>query len=241
MSIYYFLLKEYDPFVGPPQHQPHLARGFTPVELHTKHAGRQRGIYWGALSWEAIKQNLTFNHMSSAETLRRFDVHYRFLSAFVHPVPIAFDEAYGRDEKASGRFAYDHYSSELALLYTNKIAAAELKALARMASRRPKVRLGDWDVVQSHIKTADATAAHLWFPGDPPHMFDRVQEANSRGLRHDRLVERDKRPTPDQLKTSQIRYYKNPLRRLIQMHHSMHEWTGFTYVSPWPRPYDPRR
>lgn len=127
------------------------------------------------------------------------------------------------------------------LLYINKIAAAELKALARMASRRPKVRLADWDTVESHIKTADAIAAYLWFPGDLPHQFDRVQEANSRGLRRDKLVDRDKRSTPDQLKTSQIRYYKNPLRRLIEMHHTMSEMTGFTYVSPWPRPYDPRR
>jgi hypothetical protein len=241
MSIYYFLLKEFDPFVGPPQHQPHLARGFTPVELHTKRAGRQRTIYRGNLSWDAIKQNLTFNHLTSAETLRRLDVHYRFLSAFVHPVPAAFDEAYGRDEKTSSRFVYDHYSSELVLLYINKIAAAELKALARMSSRRPKVRLGDWDTVERHIKTADSTAAHLWFPGDPPHPFDRVQEANSRGLRRDKFVDRDKRPTPDQLKTSQIRYYKKPLRRLIEMHRSVSEMTGFTYVSPWPRPWDPRR
>jgi hypothetical protein len=156
-------------------------------------------------------------------------------------VPAAFDEVYGRDEKTIGRFAYDHYSSELALLYINKIAAGELKALARMASRRPKVRLGDWDIVETHIKTADTTAAHLWFPGDPPHDFDRVQEANSRGLRGEKFVDRDKRPTPDQLRTTQIRYYKNPLRRLIEMHYTLSEMTGFTYVSPWPRPYDPRR
>jgi hypothetical protein len=34
---------------------------------------------------------------------------------------------------------------------------------------------------------------------------------------------------------SQIRYYRNPLRRLIRMHASFQELTGFAYRSPWPR------
>jgi len=234
-SIYYFLLKDYDPFIGPPHQQRHLARGFTPVALHTEHAGRQRRMYRGNLSWDAIKENLAFNRLAGAETLRRLDVHYRFLSAYVHPVPAGFDEAYGRGEKPIGQHAYNHYSSELALLYINKIAGAELRAFARMAGRPPKVRLGDWDIVEGHIKAADSAASHLWFPGDPPHEFDRVQEANSRGVRDYKLVERSKRPTPSQLRTSQIRYYKNPLERLWQMHHTFQELTGFPYVSPWPR------
>ena len=44
-----------------------------------------------------------------------------------------------------------------------------------------------------------------------------------------------RRPTSSQLKASQIRYYRNPLHRLIRMHASFQELIGFAYRSPWPR------
>lgn len=90
------------------------------------------------------------------------------------------------------------------------------------------------------MASAGAAAAHLWFPGDDnPHEYDRVEEANSRGSRWTRrgggIVPRDQRLAPDELQPRQVRYYRNPLRRLIRMHESFNELTGFPYRSPWPR------
>lgn len=234
MSIYYFLLQDFDPFVGRPEEQRYLARGFTSIDQHIRHAANQQRLYGESLRWDGIKSNLAYNRLCSAEMLRRFEVHYRFLSAFVHPVPAGFDLIYGRN-RPSGAPRYDHYASELVLLYINKIAAEELKALKRMAGRAPRVRLADWPTVEARVRTADAVAGHLWFPGDRPYHFDYVEEANSRGLRRGKLVPAHRRPTPSQLKVSQIRYYRNPLRRLIRMHASFQELTGFAYRSPWPR------
>jgi hypothetical protein len=234
LSIYYFLLQDFDPFVGRPKEQRYLARGFTSIDQHIRHAANQQRLYGESLRWDGIKSNLAYNRLCSAEMLRRFEVHYRFLSAFVHPVPAGFDLIYGRN-RPSGAPRYDHYTSELILLYINKIAAEELKALKRIAGRPPKVQLADWSSVEARVRTADAVAEHLWFPGDRPHHFDYVEEANSRGLRRGKLVPAQRRPTPSQLKVSQIRYYRNPLRRLIHMHASFQELTGFAYRSPWPR------
>jgi hypothetical protein len=235
LSIYYFLLDEFDPFVGHPREQQHLSRGFMPVEDRISHA-QELQLMYAPLRWPEIKANLQENRLCSAETLRRFEVHYRFLSAFVHPVPAGYDLVYGRN-RPSGAPRYDHYASELGLLYVNKLGAAELKWLKRMAARTPRVRLEDWIRVDAHVRRADDAAAHLWFPGvDEPHMYDRVEEANSRGVRSGgRLVPMNRRPTPGDLKPSQIRYYRNPLRRLIRMHESFQELTGFAYISPWPR------
>ncbi len=235
LSIYYFLLGDFDPFVGHPREQQYLSRGFTPVDDHVSHAQEQQRNY-APLRWPEIKANLRENRLCSEETLRRFEAHYRFLSAFVHPVPAGYDLVYGRN-RPTGAPRYDHYASELALLYINKLGAAELKFLKRMTTRTPRVRLDGWATVEAHIQAADAAAAHLWFPGeDGPHLFDRVEEANSRGMsRSGRLVLMDRRPAPDDLQPRQVRYYSNPLHRLIRMHQSFQEMTGFAYVSPWPR------
>jgi hypothetical protein len=235
LSIYYLLLEEFDPFVGHPRDQQHLSRGFTPVEQRIRDAQEQQRMY-APLRWPEIKTNLRENRLCSQETLRRFEVHYRFLSAFVHPMPAGYDLVYGRN-RPTGAPRYDHYAAELALLYVNKLGAAELKFLKRMTTRTPRVRLDDWAIVETHITAADADAAHLWFPGvDGPHAYDRVEEANSRGMRSGgRLIPMDRRPAPDDLQPSQVRYYRNPLRRLIRMHQSFQELTGFAYISPWPR------
>jgi hypothetical protein len=180
LSIYYFLLDDYDPFVGSPDDQQHLSRGFTPIEHRVRNAEEQRRVYRRALDWREIKANLGENRLCSKETLRRFEVHYRFLSAFVHPLPAGYDLVYGRN-RPSGAPHYDHYAAELVLLYINKLAAAELKFLKRMSTRTPRVGLDDWATVEAHIAAADANAAHVWFPGvDDPHAYDRVQEAITR-------------------------------------------------------------
>jgi hypothetical protein len=96
LSIYYFLLGDFDPFVGHPRDQQYLSRGFTPVDDQVSHAQEQQRNY-APLRWPEIKANLRENRLCSEETLRRFEVHYRFLSAFVHPVPAGYDLAYGRN------------------------------------------------------------------------------------------------------------------------------------------------
>ena len=234
LSIYYFLLQQFDPFVGGPNEQAYLARGFTPVEHRIDAAQEQRRIYNQSLRWEQIKANIRENRICSAETVRRFEVHYRFLSAFVHPVPRAFELVYGRNQP-SGAPHYDHYASELALLYVNKIASNELRYLKRMTSRVPRVQLLDWHQVDQRIAVSDAIAEHLWFPEDAPSDFDYVEEANSRGARRNRIIPRSERLAPSDLRPDQVRYYRNPLERLIRMHQSFNELTGFSYQSPWPR------
>jgi hypothetical protein len=110
-------------------------------------------------------------------------------------VPAGYDLVYGHN-RPTGAPRYDHYASELVLLYVNKIAAEELKFLKRMAPRRPRVRLYDRPTVEVHIHGADAAAAHLWFPGDQPHNFNYVEEANSRGLRKGGIVPRERADHP---------------------------------------------
>ncbi len=241
LSIYYVLLKEFDPFVGAPEDQRFLLREHGPLGVYMKLADDQRRMY-GDLKWDGIrdgiKYNLRLNGLFTEKTLRQLGVHYRFLSACVHPWLAATHLVYGRNRPRQ-RGRYDHYASELVLLYIIEIAAAELIALGNMARRAPRLKLADWPSVLADVKAAKAAAAHFWFPGDDPHEFDRVKEANARLWHGRKGMPRSFPPKhvvrPDQLTLEQIHYYRNPLRRLIEMHVQSPELFGFTYVSPWPR------
>jgi hypothetical protein len=241
LSIYYVLLRDYDPFVGAPWDQRFLVREHGPLGVYMKLAEDQRRMY-GNLKWDGkrdgIKYNLRLNGLFTETTLRQLGVHYRFLSACVHPWLAATHLVYGRNRpRLRGR--YDHYASELVLLYSIEIAAAELIALGKMARRAPRLKLADWPSVLADVKAAKAAATHFWFPGDEPHEFDRVKEANARLWHGRKGIPRSFPPKhvirPDQLTLEQIRYYRNPLRRLIEMHVQSRELMGFTYISPWPR------
>jgi hypothetical protein len=237
LSIYWLLLRDYDPFVGAPWDQRFLVREHGPLVMHTKLAEDQRRLY-GDLKWDEIKNNLRLNGLFKEKSLRQLGVHYRFLSACVHPWPAATNVVYGRNRPRQ-RGRYDHYASELVLLYIVEIAAAELTALGKMATRAPRLKLADWPSVVAEVKAAKAAAAYFWFPGDEPHEFDRVKEANGRLWYGRKGLPKTFPPTrvirPDQLRADQIRYYRNPLRRLIEMHDSTAEMMGFSYASPWPR------
>lgn len=129
----------------------------------------------------------------------------------------------------------DHYATELALLYVGTLAGLEIETFDRMTFREPPVTLTDRDRVLDDVKRFREQAAYFWFPTGPPDLFDRVQEANHRGaLPGGGIVPAEKR-RPELLRESDVRYYHNPLQRLITMHLGVDEMTGFAWASPWPR------
>jgi hypothetical protein len=236
LSIYYGFLSNFDPFQGPPEDQKFLTTGFTNPELHERWARKQRALYSEGLQWKRLRENLALNGMYEEKQLAQLGVHFRFLSAFVHPVSEAYTLLYTRNVPAREQ-VYDHFASELALLYVNTLAALELRALEEMSGREPQVRILGLDDIRRVISHAEAVSAHLWFPGGTPHEFDRVEEANHRGLVNGHLVpvSAPERLRPDQLTDEDLRYYRNPLARVKKLHYTVHEMTGFPYISPWPR------
>jgi hypothetical protein len=236
LSVYYGFLTNFDPFQGPPEDQQYLTTGFTQPKLHERWARKQQALYSDGLQWKRLRENLALNGFYDQRGLAQLVVHFRFLSAFVHPVSEAYVLLYGHNHPAKEK-GYDHFSSELVLLYVNTIAAHELHALAQMTRREPRVGIRGQDDFDAAATFAKASSAHFWFPGGTPHEFDRVEEANHRGLVGGKLVPvgSPERLRPEQLAEDDVRYYRNPLTRIRQMHYSSHEMTGFAYVSPWHR------
>jgi len=231
LSPYFWHVDEYDPFHGRPGEQLDLQTNFGDVDEHIEYAKRLRAMYSEDLRWPDIIDNIRANKCHSDADILRIHVHYRFLSAFVHPLTDQHDLLYGRNH-IERRF--DHYSSELVLLYINFFAAYELKSLIEASSKTANTVIGERAELEDRVKTADETTAHLWFVGQQPTEYDRVTEANERGFVGGVHVPREDRE-PDTIPNDGIRYYRNPLRRIIGMHSSANEITGFPYVSPWPR------
>jgi hypothetical protein len=237
LSIYYGFLEQFDPFQGPPEDQKYLTTGFTTDEtLHERWARKQRSLYGEGLRWKRLGENLVLNGLYDDKTLAQLNVHFRFLSAFVHPVSEAYILLYGHNTPTRPQ-GYDHFASELALLYVNTFAARELRALVQMSTAEPRVGIGALEDLRTDMTAAEVTSSHLWFPGGMPHDFDRVEEANHRGVRDGLLVPTSAadRRRPEEFDDAELHYYRNPLIRIRKMHFTAHEMTGFSYVSPWHR------
>lgn len=228
-------MREYSPFVGSPRDQALFEDGLTPLEERRNWAARNRFLYETYLRWRSLKESLQYNGLATEDQLDQLGVHYRFLSAFVHPVTDVTELLYGRNQAWP---TYDHYASELVLLYLNVLAARELMDFARMALQAPSVPISGWPAIEERCKLADRLCWHLWFPGQSPHSYDRWVTANQRGFEivRDDFSRRGEVTPPRALDDAEVRYYTNPLQRLVAMHMSTREMiTGFVYQSPWQR------
>lgn len=234
LSVYLFLLEEYQPFVAPPKEQAQLLPDFDRDERQKKFVIRQHEMYHTSLRWPALISNLRLNNLASAEDILRISVHYRFLSAFVHPLKDHHRLLYGKDHDFDRALHYDHYSSELYLLYAIAFAAFELETLIRASQRPPSFATADLATLSARIAQARDDSSYLWFLGDEPQMYDRIREANKRywALRgaEDRTLD-----DPRRFAATEVRYYQDPLCRLINLHQSINEMMGYSFASPWPR------
>ncbi len=236
ISPHYFLLRQYQPYLGPASAQAEFDDGIGDIEDDRKFAQENDHIYRTYLSWSSIKKNLMSNGFADEATITKLEVHYRFLSAFVHPLADVTEVVYGRNNFNIP--SYDHYSSELIFLYAIVIAVEELRHFREMAQRRPTVGIANWTATAELCERAWQLASHLWFPGHEPHPYDYVQEANTRAfrLRRENPTAVIQRRDPMSIPAGEVRYYRDPMRRLVALHAGFHEiMTGYSYASPWPR------
>jgi hypothetical protein len=189
-------------------------------------------MYRHDLRWNSLIDNLVFNELNTAEDTLRLNVHYRFLSAFVHPLSDQHQLLYG--QQSGDGVTYDHFASELILLYIVAFASYELEGLLLAMTRPPSVEVGGRGAQEHRLAQARHLAAHLWFLGERPTGYDRISEANQRLWANPSDPLRPPK-SPQELDDSEVRYYRNPLRRLVALHRHANEIFGYKYASLWPR------
>lgn len=235
LSPYYFVADQYNPFTGRPKNVHLLAGAFIPIGQRRKSAEESRAVWQSLFVYEKLRRNLLLNRLLTTRQALQVDIHYAFLSAFSHAIERAYYLVYGRNIP-SRRGSFDHYSSELVLLYVVTLAAEELSIFGRMTARTPRLRMRDWEMVQAEIAAGRAAASHLWFLIGDPLPLDRLNEVHTRlaRLKHPW----DAQPIdPYSIRADRVRYYTNPLDRLVQLHQGWREMsTGLGFMPPFPRP-----
>ncbi|HZK05893.1 MAG TPA: hypothetical protein VFC82_08605 [Actinomycetaceae bacterium] len=231
ISIYYFLLEQYRPSLGPPSVQTE-DWSISKDELR-RLAGENQALWNVYLKWSSLMENLRANALVDAVDAGRLAAHYRFLSSYAHPVVDHRRELYGRDALL-GWPKYDHYSSELVVLYAITLGALEMRNFIRTLDQPPAPTLANADEVVQILAAAESATSYFWFLGAHLHAYDTWKARNevAFGLLKEGLKgELPAEPAPDE-----VPYPADPLRRLVALHGSAQEMmTGLAYDSPWPR------
>lgn len=236
ISPYYFHLERYDPFTVQKRVFGRVATGFQDRDSISAWAQASADEWHRHFAYRSLRRNLDVNRLLQPRLGVQVDVHYNFLSAFVHGAKKAHELIFSHNiPMAIGH--YDHCSSELILLYAIALSAAELEIFGRMARRRPHLALIDRSAIDREVKEARDATNYFWFLSGEPHLLDRIQELHSRIPRKRRMVFRHAERDPGALDVRSIRYYTNPLERLRQLHSGSREYTtGLGFVSPFRQP-----
>jgi hypothetical protein len=237
VSPYYLWVYKYDPFAVKKRSAPHVAMGFRDPDAELKWAEESKDVWDRRFVLGALRKNLVANRLLRPRLGVQVDVHYAFLSAFVHGVQGAYERVHGYNiPNRLGTF--DHYASELALLYVVAIAAAELEMFGRMAKREPRLELREWSAVEAEVAAARTASSYFWFLSGEPTMYDRIQQVHSRKPILTRTgTSKRLRTDPASLNSARVKYYRNPFDRLVALHQtSMEMLTGHTFRSPFERP-----
>lgn len=180
VSIYYFLLEQYRPTLGP---QGVQGEDWTISRDQLRRmAGENEALWRVYLTWSALLTNLQANELIDDVDAGRLAAHYRFLSGFAHPVTDQRRNVYGNDALL-GWPKYDHYSSELVLLYAIRLGSVELWHFIRAIEQRTGAHLADPDEVIKMLEAAETATSYFWFLGAHPHAYDTWKAHNEASFR----------------------------------------------------------
>lgn len=142
-------------------------------------------------------------------------------------------ETYGRNFSHDWP-RFDHYSSELVLLYALSIGTLEVRNFLRCLKRYHDIAIEDEAGMRAVLAHAERSNSYFWFLGANPHAYDIWTARNALVFRQ--LRDGDEAGLPALPADAEVPYPRDPLKRLIAMHQTAQEFmSGLTYVSPWPR------
>jgi hypothetical protein len=193
-------------------------------------------LYKYFLTFDRILENLRLNGVLDKKTTTRVLVHYNFLSNFSHStsdsLSIMRERKLYQLSQNGLDIVYNHYLSELALLYVCHLLLMHLQhAIYYLRWRAIKLK-NEFKIYRSLCKKVEDDFGYFWFIFNKPHQYDRYSHANRKCNYKKKIFYR-----PEDIRLGDVRYYDNPLYRLKQLHQSQRELLagGNIFVSPFPR------
>jgi len=193
-------------------------------------------LYRRFLTFDKVLDNLRLNGVLNKKTTTRVLVHYNFLSNFSHSTSDTINsllrlQNYYTIGGSGALISYNHYYSELALLYICHLLSMYLGHAIYYLTKWRHIHVKNEEIYRSLCQKVEEDFGYFWFIFNKPHQYDRFAHANRKSNFKKKIFYR-----PEDVRLRDIRYYDNPLYRLKQMHQSQHELTtGNVYDSPFPR------
>lgn len=194
----------------------------------------QLGRYF--LTFDRVLENLRLNGVLNKKTTTWVLVHYNFLSNFSHSTSDSIKnllrlQNYYMVGGGGTLISYNHYYSELALLYTCHLLSMHLEHAVYYLTKWRHIHVKNEEAYHLICQKVESEFGYFWFIFNKPHQYDRFAHANRKSNYKKKIFYR-----PKDIRLRDVRYYENPLYRLKQMHQSQHELiTGNAYNSPFPR------
>ncbi len=235
VSPYHAVLSEHDASLGPEAVQEDVIEPFGDLELTQEWARTNQKVHSRWLRWSAIGENLLLAGRLDRRSLVQLAVHYRFLSAFTHATRTGYEMLDSGRHPGYYRHSPHHYTTELVLLYVVSIAASELQSFLDFERTREPVLLQNRDDHQWRVDEARRLSGYFWFPRvGTPQRLDFNAEAHRR-MEASAPDRPDPRPILGDLAPEDLRYYRDPLKRLIDLHTGGHEYmSGLGHEPLWP-------
>jgi hypothetical protein len=233
ISPYYFRIDDFDPFTGGKTHAAEVASPFWRKAHREEWAAQSLAMWRRYFVHDRVLKALDVNHLLPGRLRMQVDIHYGFLSGYAHPSKKGYETFHGLNHPDRlGQF--DHYGSEIALLYVITLAAAEVDIFMRMCRRAPRLGLRGWDDIATEVRDARLAASHFWFLGGEPQVLDRLDTVHTPAGGDPKWG----RPSRDwrKIRDRDVQYYADPLDRLVRLHHGWSEMSsGLVYNSPFQR------
>jgi hypothetical protein len=237
ISVYYFLLEQYQPAMGPPSRQ--VDDGLIGRDELRQLAKENSALWEVYLRWGSLLTSLQESALVDEDDAGRLKAHYSFLSGYAHPVADQRRATYGRQANF-GWPRYDHYSSELVLLYAIALGVLEARNFLTSVEGRSGLSIADVEQIMGALDGAEALIGYFWFLGSKPHAYD-IWKAHSEAILRmlrDGIVTAvtTSGELPPEPERADVPYPRDPLRRLVDMHSSSGGvMSAQPYTSPWPR------
>lgn len=222
IPFYYWLLDQYDPtqaYIG--KEKRIIENYLTPPHLLKKHLEIHESFKEDYFDSKGIYDSLLLNNFIKKSHIQKINVHYNFLSLWVHPNKKKFDILRQEYDFWNGKKRPDFFLEHLALLYIGNFASLFLSRFIDFAHRQIQEQklkgLKNEDLIKAELSEFEIATNYFWFIFNKPSFFHKYNYCVNRGWRSIRYKKAYKTMTPSQVPDGIVPYYKDPIHILREM------------------------
>jgi len=206
VPTYNFILQDYDPDFVHISKVENISEGMTSPKLLEKIRGQKR-IYHHYIYIDNVIRNLLINNLINEEEKNKLNIHYNFLSKYVH-IGMAgikvWQSVNASDIPPLHRYDEDIFK-ELIFMYVAKFMYLYIKVF--VTHYKDNSNPLEYDNYNRIIEELHSFSKDLWFFDDKPTSFD-IEQSDQRK----KYLQARNRKVPDN-----VLYCEDPLRRLYRM------------------------